>query len=159
MDGLTTFAAKYLIIVPLLAVIYIYIQLKTTERKRFLILLVATGLLSLVVAKIAAHLYWHPRPFISDGVKPLFTSSRDNGFPSDHTLLAAFLAFVSLSYSKKIGIGLLVVAVLVGWARVAAGVHHAVDVLGSFIITALAYLLARYLMRTYAKPLTHKQPN
>jgi membrane-associated phospholipid phosphatase len=50
------------------------------------------------------------------------------------------LAFVVLYYSKKWGIFLLVVAALIGWARVAAHVHHAVDIIGSFVITAIVYL-------------------
>ena len=149
MDGLITFAAKDLILLPVLATIYIIWRLKGAKRRKFIITLLATGLLALSFAKIAAHLYYNPRPFLSDGVKPLFIASHDNGFPSDHTLLAAFLGFVALSYSLRWGVGLLIVALLIGWARVAAGVHHLVDVCGSLVFTGLAYLIVYQIQSRY----------
>jgi membrane-associated phospholipid phosphatase len=86
----------------------------------------------------------------SDGTPPLFAHSGDpNGFPSDHTLLASFLAFGVYRYSKKAGYALMVVAVLIGWARVAAHVHHAVDIIGSIAVTALAYLIVTKLLANH----------
>jgi membrane-associated phospholipid phosphatase len=139
MDGLITFVAKYFILIPLVVAIYIFFKQKNDKRQEMLIILFCTGVLSIILAKIGAHLYNDIRPYLSDGTPSLFPHSGDpNGFPSDHTLLSSFLAFVVLYYSKKWGIFLLVVAALIGWARVAAHVHHAVDIIGSFIITALA---------------------
>jgi membrane-associated phospholipid phosphatase len=157
MDNLEIFAAKYLIAVPILATLYIIWKLsaKRNELNKFIAMLLAGGLLSLIFAKIGNHFYYHPRPFIGDGVKPLFYASRDNGFPSDHTLLASFLGFAALSYSRRLGAVLLVIAAIVGWARVAAGVHHLSDIIGSFVFTGLAYLVISRLVA--AKKKTHKQ--
>jgi membrane-associated phospholipid phosphatase len=142
MDGLITFGSKYLILVPILVNLYIFLKLKSKKRQEMLVVLFCVGILSIIFAKIGAHLYDNPRPYINDGTKALFAHGGDpNGFPSDHTLLSAFLGFVALFYSRKAGIFLLVVAALIGWARVAAHVHHAVDIIGSFIITGLAYLI------------------
>ena len=141
MDGVITFVAKDLILLPVLVILYIICRLKGVKRRDFFILLLASGGLSLILAKVGSHLYYDPRPFIKDGVAPLFRASRDNGFPSDHALLAAFLGFAALSYSFRWGVGLLVVAALIGWARVDAGVHHLVDVCGSFVFTGIAYLI------------------
>src|ERR1035437_6913581 len=113
MDSLIIFVAKYLVLVPVVAVAYLIY--KTPDRRQLLIMLVCTGILSLILAKIASRLYWDPRPFLGGDVKPLFTASHDNGFPSDHTLLSAFLAFVALGYSKKLGWALLAIAALIGW--------------------------------------------
>jgi undecaprenyl-diphosphatase len=155
MDSLIIFAAKYLILVPVVATAYL---IYTTSKRRPLIkLLVCGGVLSLVLAKIASHLYWDPRPFLKDGVKPLFTASRDNGFPSDHTLLSAFLGFVALGYSKKLGWALLAIAVLIGWARLDAGDHHAVDIVASFVITAAACFITLRLLKIKTKP-AHPRP-
>jgi undecaprenyl-diphosphatase len=151
MDGLITFAAKDLILLPVLLTLYFLLRLKGNKRRNFIILLIATGVLSLIFAKIASHLYYNPRPFLKDGVTPLFTVGHDNGFPSDHTLLAAFLGFAALSYSLRWGVGLLVVALLVGWARVDAGVHHLVDVCGSFVFSGLAYLIVYKAQSKYLK--------
>lgn len=141
--------AKYLIVVPVLCAIYLIWKLDSKNRREYIILLVTGGILSVVAAEIARKIYYDPRPFIKDGVTPLFSASRDNGFPSDHTLLAAFIAFATLFYSKKLGIALLIVAGMVGWARVYSGVHHFVDILGSFAITAASAWLVHLLIKKY----------
>ncbi len=145
MDSLAIFIAKYLIVVPVVATIYLLY--KTPNRKRLGMLLILGGILSIILAKIASHLYWDPRPFVNGDIKPLFTASRDNGFPSDHTLLSAFLAFVALLYSKRLGWALLAVAILIGWARVFAGVHHAVDVVASILITAVSVFIVNQALK------------
>ncbi len=114
--------------------------------------MVAGGVLSLLLAKIGHHLYSDPRPFITDHTKALFDSSRDNGFPSDHTLLASLLSFAALYYSRKIGAVLLLMAGLVAWGRVAGHVHHLTDVLGSFVITALAVYIVTRVIKTRKAP-------
>lgn len=138
MDGIITFCAKYLLAVSVLGIVFLFYRLDSVNRKKLAFLLVAGGVLSLVLSRLGHQLYNDPRPFISDGSQALFDSSRNNGFPSDHALLAAFLAFVALSFSKKMGFSLVVVAALVGWGRVAGHVHHLTDVIGSFVITAVA---------------------
>ena len=43
-----------------------------------------------VLIKVAAAIYTDPRPFVVDpSIEPLFAHPADNGFPSDHTALAA----------------------------------------------------------------------
>ena len=152
MNSLAIDIAKYLIIVPIICAFYLYWKLDNKNRRQFLILVIAGGILSIVLAKIAGKIYDDPRPFIKDGVVPLFTASHDNGFPSDHTLLASFIGFAVLFYSKRLGIALLIIAVLIGWARVYAGVHHFTDVIGSFVITGLAAWLCHWAIKKYSLP-------
>src|SRR5690242_5316198 len=119
MDSVITFVAKYFILIPIFVAVYIFIGLKNDKRREMLIILFFTGVLSIILAKIGAHLFDNVRPYLSDGTPALFPHSGDpEGFPSGHTLLSSFLAFVVLYYSRQWGIFLLVVAVLVGWARV-----------------------------------------
>jgi len=146
MDELIKLIAKYLIIVPVLINLYIFWKLNKADRKRMALIALAGGLLSLILAKIGGHFYNDVRPQFRDGSTPLFGHSNDNGFPSDHTLLASFLGFLALGYSRKLGAAVLVCAVLIGWARVAAHVHHLNDIVGSFVITAIAYLAAKFLV-------------
>jgi membrane-associated phospholipid phosphatase len=153
MDGLIVFVAKVLIIVPVITIAWLFWQQDKEGRKKLVIFLILGGVLSILFTKVASHLYSDPRPFYNDGIKPLFTASGYNGFPSDHTLLASFLGFVALTYSRRIGIGLLILAALIGWARVAGGVHHLVDVIASFALTALASFIAyKFLQRKHSKP-------
>ena len=148
MDTLIISGAKYLILVPIIASFYVLYELKGNKhRRQFLTLLAVGGALSLLAAQAAEMLYNNPRPFIKDAVTPLFYATGENGFPSDHTLLASFLAFSVWQYRKKLGVLLVVVAILVGWARVAAGVHHAVDVAASILITGVICLTVGYFLQ------------
>lgn len=142
MDELIKLVAKYAILIPILLAIYVFIRQKGKRTRIDLaILIVAGGILSLALAKIGSHLISDPRPFVVGNFTPLIPHANDNGFPSDHTLLASFLGFALLPYSKKIGLTTLAVAIGIGMARVAAGIHHLEDILGSFIITGGATLL------------------
>jgi membrane-associated phospholipid phosphatase len=72
----------------------------------------------------------------------LIAHAADNGFPSDHALMAA--SIVGAVALARLAWGLIVVplAVLVEWARVGAGIHHPVDVIGSDVCVAIGFLLA-----------------
>ena len=142
MNEVTKLVAKYAIIVPVLIVLYVFIRMKDNHsRINFAILLCAGGLLSLVLAKISGHLIYDPRPFVVGHFTPLIPHTNDNGFPSDHTLLASFLGFALLPYAKKLGLLTLAIAACIGLARIAAGIHHLQDIIGSFVITAGATLV------------------
>jgi membrane-associated phospholipid phosphatase len=148
MDGLITFVSKYFVLIPIFVTLYVFLKLKGSKRQEMLVFLFCASVISIVLAKIGGHIFNDTRPYISDGTPPLFAHSGDpNGFPSDHTLLSAYLAFVVFYYSRKLGIFLLIVAALVGWARVAAHVHHVIDIAGSFVITGLAYLIVLQLLK------------
>jgi undecaprenyl-diphosphatase len=151
MDEIIKIVAKYFVVIPVLVNLYIFWQLKSKDRKHMFIWAVALAILSLVIAKIGSHLYYDTRPQFKDGATPLFAHSNDNGFPSDHTLLASFLAFLALKYSKPAALGLFIVAALIGWARIAAHVHHLIDIVGSFVAAGVAYLIALYLFKVYFK--------
>jgi undecaprenyl-diphosphatase len=157
MDSIITFCGKYLIALSVVITAYLFYRINKKDRNKFLLQLVIGGLLAIVLARIATHLYSNPRPFVSDGVTAVFNSSTNNGFPSDHTLLASFLGFSALIYSRKIGAILLIVAALVAWGRVAGGVHHGVDVLASFVIAGIsAYVTHKFIVPRVGKKETKK---
>jgi membrane-associated phospholipid phosphatase len=92
---------------------------------------------------LAAHLHTDPRPFVHDPAsRPLFAHAADNGFPSDHTAAAGLLTGLVLAHRRLLGVLVGVGAVLVGWARVAAHVHHAQDVVAGFVLGLAAAALA-----------------
>ena len=72
-----------------------------------------------------------PRPFVVDHVPPLIPVATENGFRSDHTLLAMAVADVVFAFRRRAGSVLFALAALVGLGRVAAHVHHPIDVVGS----------------------------
>src|SRR5437016_3596743 len=86
-----------------------------------------------------------PRPFVALGFDPLFSHAPDSSFPSDHTLVGvAFVGPIWLA-RRRLAVILIAWAVIVGLARVAAGVHFPSDIIGSFALAqVLDILVARF---------------
>jgi undecaprenyl-diphosphatase len=102
-------------------------------------LLTAEAVLGLVLVGIglliAGHLHADPRPFVHDPAsKPLFAHAPDNGFPSDHSTAAGLLSVLVFRYKRALGLIVAAGALLIAWARVAAHVHHAQDVVAGLVI-------------------------
>ena len=154
MNTLVALLANYLIFVPPIVLITILIRLKKQARIELLILLVMSSILTVLLVKLATTLHQDPRPFIRDGVTPLIHSSTDNGFPSDHSAFSAVIAFVVLKFNRKVGYGLLVVAVLIGTSRVLAGVHHTQDIVGGIVIAGISVGLSVLLIDVVQKKRT-----
>lgn len=82
------------------------------------------------------------RPFQFNGGLPLtLTVPSDSAFPSSHTAVGFALAITILKHDKKVGILYLVMAGLVGIARIMAHVHYPIDIMaGAFIGTIISGL-------------------
>jgi len=107
--------------------------------------IVALAVLALLLAKVSSHVINDPRPYLVDHVAPLTPLSRDNGFPSDHTLLAAVLAASLWWIDRRLIVAFAVGVVLVMLGRLGVGAHHTIDVLGSVAITLVAAFIVRAL--------------
>lgn len=127
--------AKYLyLFVILLAVVYAFLQPRETQKKMIILAIIALPVIY-IVAKIAGHFFYDPRPFVTLHIKPLISHAADNGFPSDHTLISAAFASILFVFNKKWGLAAFVLAILVGIARIYVHVHSPIDILGSIIIS------------------------
>ena len=146
-NSLIVFVAKYFLFLSVLFVAIYWLRSTTSTKIEMGFRLVAGGLIALALAKVGAQLYYSTRPFVADHVTPLFAHAPDNGFPSDHALLASFLGFTVLGYARTAGVLLLINAVLIGAARVGAHVHHPIDILGSFVMSGAAVLATAMIAR------------
>lgn len=151
MNLLLIFFAKYLFLLPII-ILGVFWSLRSwpSQQKIF----VFAGLSLLVVyltAQVAGHLYFDPRPFVVGHFTPFIRHAPDNGFPSDHALLVFTLASIGFFLSRKLGIVLLAIALLVAVARVYVGLHHPIDVIGSalisIVLTSAVYLFLSFLLR------------
>jgi undecaprenyl-diphosphatase len=149
MNELIIIGAKYLFIVSVLVWTGFWFMLPASRKRNFVILTLGAGVLAFIGAQVAGHFIYIERPFVVGHFEPLIAHAAGNGFPSDHTLLASLLGFAVYSYSKKTGIALLIIALMVGVSRVAAGVHHPLDVAASFAISGLAVVVTRILLNSY----------
>ncbi len=147
MEPLIIFVAKYLILLSPLLTFYFWYQAEAETRKDIL----AHGLLSLpftyILGLAGRYLYDNPRPFTIEGFEPLIKHAADNGFPSDHTLLLAALAALVTLFDRRWGTYLWVITVLVGLARVTAGVHHLADIISSILIALVATGLVYFVLK------------
>ncbi|MFZ1062562.1 MAG: phosphatase PAP2 family protein [Acidimicrobiales bacterium] len=143
MHSLITFVGRYFIFLSVVIAVVFWLGLSTEKKIALGWRVLVGGALAEGLAQIAGHLYYDTRPFVTAHVVPLIAHAPDNGFPSDHALLASFLGFVILLYSRRVGLLLLVVAILIGWARVAAHIHHPIDVVGSFVLAAVSVTIVQ----------------
>ena len=119
----------------------VIIRLELPRKEKFgLAVHAVVALVSVVLLiQLAAATHADPRPFVVDpSTRPLFAHPPDNGFPSDHTTLAATVALLVMIYRRWLGVVLLAASVLVGVARVAAHVHHGQDIVAGLLIALLA---------------------
>jgi undecaprenyl-diphosphatase len=134
---------EYFFIISVVTVGVYWLLARPSKKVSLAYQLIVGGILALIFDLVAGNLYYDPRPFVTHHLVPIIAHAADNGFPSDHALLTAFLGFTMLLYSKRVGIFLLVIALLVSWARVAAHIHNPRDIVGSFVLAALAVAITR----------------
>lgn len=103
--------------------------------------------ITFVLSLIAANLFYDPRPFMVSHVAPLIAHEPSNGFPSHHTILAVALAVIVFRYSRRVGTIFFGFALIVGFSRVLAGVHHVIDVIAAITIAAIVALLVDRMMK------------
>lgn len=145
MNTVIIFCAKYLVFIVGLVAVGYWLTLPKKQKLTVAIFGVITLAVAFILAKIGGAVFYDARPFVLDHVTALFKYTADNGFPSDHTLLAASIGLAIFMASKKWGAGLLAAAVIIGTSRVLAHVHHPIDIVGSLIFVAIGGMLAYYL--------------
>jgi undecaprenyl-diphosphatase len=137
-DSLIRLVGSYFFLISVVLVALYWFRANRQVKLSLTWQLLAGGVLALALDEVAGHLYYDPRPFVTHHLVPIIAHAADNGFPSDHALLTFFLAFTMLIYSRRLAAVLFLNAVLVSWARVAAHIHNPRDIVGSFLIAALA---------------------
>ena len=127
--------------------LYLFLSGQYIFRKRLFIVLASfvSGGIALLIALFIRSLYQSPRPFTAlKQIVPLIDESKQSlqSFPSNHA--AVFFAFGTFIYfyNTRLGALYLIAAVLMGIARVMAGVHWPLDiVVGAALGVASAYLI------------------
>lgn len=150
MNELIIICAKYLILIPIIVFVLFWFKANKLTKKKVFLLSIITLPVSYILAKVGGHLYMDPRPFVQNNFVPLINHARDNGFPSDHTLLSAALGSVLYAFNKRLGLGLLIITFIIGLSRVLAGVHHIVDIVVSILIAIVVTYVAHTVLLKYS---------
>lgn len=112
-----------------------------------------------IVAKVAKITTEFPRPFVTlSEVKPLVLAGDHFGsFPSAHATFFMALGVTLFFRNRHFGMFCIVGAVLIGIARVGAGVHWPLDVGAGFLLGATVASLIEYLHRLVCQGRTFLQ--
>lgn len=90
--------------------------------------------LAFIIAKLLNGVVSDPRPYLVDHRPALTAVSHDNGFPSDHVLLASALTVALWWIDRRWIAAFALAALLVMCGRMGVGAHHLEDVVGSALI-------------------------
>lgn len=134
----------------LIAAFFLFLLRQASKQR---IRLLASALLAIVFSRVLLteairELWFRPRPFAELGFSPLFEHAASASFPSGHAAFYFALAGVVFFVNKKAGIAFFAVALLMGFARVFAGVHWPSDVAGGALLgiasaSVVSFLAAR----------------
>lgn len=143
---LATFLAQWLIDgIPLL-LIWLWLRGGRTERSAAIAATLSV-LFALGCGQVITMLWPHPRPFMIGLGHTFLAHKPESSFPSDHATVFFTLGVgLMLGSLRKAGALVLLLGVLVGWARVYLGVHFPFDIAGALLVAVpSAWLVARAL--------------
>ncbi|MBU4370108.1 phosphatase PAP2 family protein [Patescibacteria group bacterium] len=154
LDILGLICAEYLIFAIPLIIILVYFFSKNKKKILSIILKIILAL-ALVYALnyLIGLIFTRPRPFVNNNeiyqLAKLFTKPTDFSFPSYHTATAFVFAFMVLLDWKKFGIILLITALIIGFARIFAGVHYPTDILGGIFTALVSIVLINFILKYF----------
>jgi len=153
LDWIAVFLAKYLpYLLALGALIFILKQgLWKTKFFVFIFIALTTVLSRGILTETIRFLYQRQRPFEVLGFSPLVPND-DPSFPSGHAAMFFALALAMFKFNKRLGLWFLVLAFLVGLARIFAGIHWPSDIFGGFVIALVSFLVVVRLIKTSSTP-------
>jgi undecaprenyl-diphosphatase len=148
-DGLVIFFADYLqyfLGIVFLAALSYSAWSRKEKIKIFLITALSMIISRFGIVELIRYLYHRPRPFVAYSVNQL-VSNGSYSFPSGHAALFFAMAMAIYFYNKKWGYWFFIAAILMGAARVIAGVHYPTDILGGAAIGILSAYAVFYLVK------------
>ncbi|KAA9000559.1 undecaprenyl-diphosphatase [Affinibrenneria salicis] len=139
-------AVYFIDIFPLVMALNLFSRERENGRTAYLATL-AGGLALLVDAAIRS-LWYHPRPFAAGTGYTWLHHAANASFPSNHMTFAATVAaaFLFARRTRRQGIFLLGISLLIAWSRIYTGVHFPLDMAGS-VVVALGVLTITYRCR------------
>ncbi len=142
LDTLAILAAKYMPIVVILSILYLWIK-KGNNTRDILLYGVYAAIIGLIINYLIGIIYFHPRPALVHLGTQLFQYPTDSSFPSDHTTLMVSIAFMLIYFKETrfYGVIILILGLIGGFARVFSGIHFPFDILGSVAVALFSSAL------------------
>lgn len=117
---------------------------KRSDRKIFALRASFTTALAMGLALAIRCTYYHPRPFVLGLGRMLIEHDATTSFPSFHAtfLFALALPLFAQKETRVTAISILFLGLGIAWARIFVGVHYPLDMVGAFITSAIATMIA-----------------
>ena len=149
LDFLFAFLANNFGLVVIVALGYFLLIHKEKKRgTQELVMMLAVAGLAWTVGHFLKDIFNTARPFVSlsDAIK-LIPHEADGAFPSGHAVFFFALALSVYIVDRQFGQWLIFAATIIGVARVMAGVHWPLDILGGLALAIFAVAIASFIMR------------
>jgi undecaprenyl-diphosphatase len=135
-DGIMVACAKFLPIVFALVLVGLWLTWRPTNQ-RAAFLAGVSALVALGIGQLIGIALPRPRPYLSYQVNLLIDPSTDTSFPSDHATLGFAVAVLVWRYDRRAGTVLMLLALVLAFARVFVGAHYPSDVVGGAVLGAV----------------------
>ena len=162
LDIVAVFFAEY--VAYIFALFFIIALLLQSDARRRLHVIFVSGLSVILASGIIRtalnYFFYRPRPFVAYNITPLISHEATASFPSGHaTFFFTIATIIFLYMSRRWGVWAYVIAALMGLARVYAGVHYPLDIVGGAIIGVLSPFLIRMILPPAAAASTAEPDN
>lgn len=124
-----------LIMVIIYHIINNIIYKKNEHWFKFSIGITITAIIALAMQLIMKTMFATARPFVV-GLHSIYQYGQNDSFPSGHATIFMAISLYIFRKNRLWGIICVCVTVLIGLARVIAGIHWPIDILGGFIVGA-----------------------
>jgi undecaprenyl-diphosphatase len=150
LDVFFVFLAKYLPIVLTAAVVLFVLKQKNAKYRIYMsAFFIISALISRgILTETIRFFYNRPRPYLVLDFTPFFNETTFS-FPSGHAAFLFACAGVLLYFNRKWGVWFLIGAFVNGIARIASGMHWPTDILGGVLVSAVAVIIAHFLVSPY----------
>lgn len=144
-------------LVGLAVIILPYLLLESSDRRSIskgeaIIYAFISGIIArFAITPLIRFYFPRERPFTLLHLTPLIANETGSGFPSGHAVFFFALAASVWFFDRKFGYLLGVLALVIGLARIAAGVHWPTDVIVGAVVGVLVSFAIEFLRRKFSK--------
>lgn len=145
LDFAAVFAAEYLPYILLVVFGYVVWFGRPRERRldRLFFSLFALILSRGIITEVVRVIVERPRPFAALEFAPLIGPVASYSFPSGHAAVFFAVGMILFYIRRRLGVWFLVLAGLIGIARVFVGVHWPLDIVAGALVGVVSAYLAR----------------